>query len=291
MSATVPLQSINKVLGWLQDSVDEWLSEGHSLSGIYIVLPSGFSIDLNNISIPSISAFNGVRIRIDDITINIPKVMLQLVFPQFNWLFDSSGSILNTAIPGSEHWEFAGPLRQDQWPPKAGTEFSPIEYYRLWHLGIDVASIVMVISIVYALNKVGLIGLANKLVSRALTGGSALPSNELKDIKDKVDSVSDDMITNTNTDWLLLISQISGIVGVVNAILGNMVNVYKILTNDETTTNIINDLDSDIMLKFSELNESLSSNITLLDSWLQYLDLFSLWLANPIGNERPVRPS
>jgi hypothetical protein len=287
MSVTFPLQSVAKVLGWLRDACDEWLSEGHSLSGYWIVLPSGLSINLANISIPSMNPFSGIRFRIVDLTINIPKHWIDIIFPQWSFLWESTGSILNTPIPGSENWDFSGPLRGNQWPPKAGTLFDPVEYYRLWHLGLDASSIILIGSIIYALIRVGLSGLASKFVKKALTSNTIPDSDEINDIKADTDALVDTLLNQTQESWLAKGSQFAGIVGVINSIIANIWNVYLKWTLNESTDNIAEDVKNEV----ASLSTELQSNLSLVNKWLVYLDQYEQWLAHPIGNSRPIRPS
>jgi hypothetical protein len=287
MSVTFPLQSVAKVLGWLRDACDEWLAEGHSLDGYWIVLTSGLSINLANISIPSMTPFSGLRFRVLDLTVDIPKHWIDIIFPQWSFLWESTGSILNTPIPGSENWDYSGPLRGNQWPPKAGTLFNPVEYYRLWHLGLDASSIILIGSIIYALIRVGLGGLASKFVKKALTSNTIQDSDEIGDIKDDADKLVETLITQTQVDWLAKGSQFAGIVGVINSIIANGFNLYNKWTMNDSTDNLVEDVSDQI----DSLMTQLETNLALVNDWLTYLDEYEQWLAHPIGNSRPNRPS
>jgi hypothetical protein len=178
------------VVQQLVDAVSDWVSiDGGSTTGLYLMLPSGISFDLSNLSVPSIENLSGFRLKIGGYNIDIPTDAVLSFSPGLN-VANFLGATFDPPVPGSENWLFGGPLRESVWPPEVGTSgsFSEVQYYRLSDVIIDGTVASFAIAIAFVLTKIGLTQLASRFVRRLMSRNTISNSNEIRQL-----------LTNTST--------------------------------------------------------------------------------------------
>lgn len=277
--------AVKHIMDSLDSAVSDWITiDGGDPTDIWIVTVSGLAFCLADIpTIPEISV-TGIKLTFKGVVLNVPIIQLSLL----SWILKFGDAM---HVPGSQHWLFGGPLRENVWPPKPGDDpiFSEVQYYTTRSGLIDGASLILVISIGYALTKIGLLSLASRFFKKIFTNNTTAGSDEvqqsLTDISDKASNMMT-ALYNNDVPLLTQISQLAGIAGVLISAYNTAEHIFNAAIPAETTQNII-----DILADVETIQLELDENLNKLNEWLIYLDDLSSWLANPIGRFRPERPS
>jgi hypothetical protein len=182
----------------LKDAVNDWITnDGGDPTGIWIISLSGVAYDLSNISVPLDVDINGIRIYVGSLHIDIPTIALVGLNPVLLPTIVLMGLNIDLHIPGSENWYYGGPLREDVWPPKIGTDpvFASTQYYTFDDGAIDQAGFAFAIGLIYGLNKAGLSSVATYFVRRLFSHGTISQASDVESIL----SNSLDIISTVNT--------------------------------------------------------------------------------------------
>jgi hypothetical protein len=180
------------VVSNLKDAVDKFIIDNPTvdLSNAWILAPSGWSVNLGSITVPSVATFAGFKINVGSLNVKIPTADIKYVgIGNPNLLL--LGLTMNMRIPGSEHWYYGGPLRGNVWPPQVGTSFATTQYYTGEDGLIDGAFVALVFAIVYGLSKLGLTSLASDFVKRILSRNTLSASNETIHILENTQEILD----------------------------------------------------------------------------------------------------
>jgi hypothetical protein len=316
----------------LKAAIDEYKVEvpGVNLTGMFIILPSGLAIKLDDIQIPSLTVITKAYILVGDIKLYIPEIQWNLdgfipvpflMAKLFLGLF-GQGDLFSTVVKDSEHWYFGGPFREDMWPPKVGTDpaFSTLQQYNLGNFATDLAFLALITTISFALTKVGLSRVEEKFVAKLLTNGTMDPDAREKKIYEytkqtweAIDGTTEPLVIGMRDNLQSTIDKIietgglkdliasiktavvqtdegGGIIHVGQSVIATGAQVFGIFGVINAVYNTLTNKFKS-EVDFTPLTDELEANLDLLKSWLTYLDDFSAWLANPIGRTRPTRPS
>jgi hypothetical protein len=280
---------LKNVFQSLKDAVDDYINiDGGDVTGMYILTIAGAAIDLNDITVPLDTDINGIRIKIKGApNIDIPLEAVGLMNPSFMPMITMMGMNINIPVPGSENWLFGGPLRENVWPPKPGTDpiFSTTQYYTLDDGTLDGISLTFALSIVYALHRIGLSKIANYFVSKLLSKNTIAASHEVADI-----------LTNTNTILTNIGTAQSSIDSLDSTLSPTGPSLKTFLSGLNSVINAIKAVIDkvDIQLLFDNPNDQLQTlikdDLAMINEWSAYIESYASWLQSPSTVSRPVRP-
>lgn len=152
---------MNRLLSDLYDACTEFISEGGSLTNVYLVLPSLLSLKLDSdfrLSIPESISMIHIETAFGNIDFTAPNIELSMGLP----------FIPDPPYPGSQNWTFLDP---SDWTFKSGSAHSTTRYYTVGDSAFDLLCAVIVYKIIFGLIHLGLGALVMKFSAKALLKG------------------------------------------------------------------------------------------------------------------------